>query len=66
MHAGNNNNCSENEESFIEIEDGFGETTKYRPDVITQSQYLAIKEKAREEARMQAEQMVFAEDKIKK
>lgn len=53
------------EDSFIEIEDGFGERTKYRPDVITQSQYLAIN-KAREEARIQAQHIVFAEEKIKK
>lgn len=52
-------------ESFVEIEDVFGEKERYRPDVITESQYYEIKAKAKLEAAHNAKQIVFAEDAIR-
>jgi len=56
----------EEEESFVEIEDVFGEKEKYYPDEITESQYKEIKEKAKREASEFAKNIVFAEDKVKR
>lgn len=63
---GDNKGNDEEEESFVEIEDVFGEKEKYWPDEISESQYKEIKEKAKREASELAKNIVFAEDKIKR
>ncbi|EAS07461.1 IQ calmodulin-binding motif protein (macronuclear) [Tetrahymena thermophila SB210] len=52
--------------SFVEIVDMFGEVVKVKPDIITESQYIEMKKKALLEREQKAKEIVFAEEKIKR